>query len=443
MKTQLLEDIGQSTTSSLTPPKAAGTAKAAKEGQDLAPAGNAQPARPRSASGVWRQKPLDEPLISMTQHPVEAPPLELDKVFEEIAALEAQFVPPGQQHEPGTAAAESRQAPPAPPAGSLHQPDIPPAESLHRPGIPPIESLHRPDIPPAEARPAPEPPRPAMAPQEPRFDFTPPPQARQAADPFTPAPARSRQRYLAWTACLFAGALLILGGRWLYQERNDARSLALIADEAKEESRGAQVDTAAKPPAMAAQGTMPEPDADARVAPAIPASRPSPGVPPLVMLEPDPPAAKPEQPSPPPADKAEPPVSPAPKVVKKQETAAPLPKPSSRTADARSDAAARPAKERAKREPVRQLARASATGKERPSGRDTSNAAARPAKERVKREPVRQLARASATAKERPTVQDTSMAATLKACREHGYHATQCIKQDCSLTQYGFVCRGR
>jgi len=305
-------------------------------------------------------------------------------------------MPPGQQHEPGSAAAGPEHALPASPAESPRQPDIPLAESLHRPAIPP-----------AEARPAPHPAHSAAAPQELRFDFTPPPQARQAANPFTPAPTRSRQRYLVWTACLFSGALLVLGGRWLYQERNDARSLALIADEARAQPRSARVDTAAKPPAMAAQGTAPEPEEAARVAPAMPASRPSPAVPPLVMLEPEPPAARPpEQPSPS-ASQTVPPVTPPPELAKEQGAAAPSPKPSSRTARARSDAVARPAKEKAKREPPRQLARA------------------------------------SAPAKERPPARDTSMAATLKACREHGYHATQCIKQDCSVTQYGFVCRGQ
>jgi hypothetical protein len=72
-----------------------------------------------------------------------------------------------------------------------------------------------------------------------------------------------------------------------------------------------------------------------------------------------------------------------------------------------------------------------------------SRAAAEQAKEKRKREPVRQLAQASAVAPERSAEPDTSMDALLKACREHGYHATQCIKRGCSVTQYGFACRGR
>ena len=392
MKTQLLEDIGQSAPLSLTPSKTAGHAKAEKEEkevQNLAPAGNAQPARSRSAPGVWRQKPSGETIISTAQHPEEAPSLELDKVFEEIAALEAQFVAPGQQHEPAAAAVEPRHEVPAPPAGSLHEPAIPPAE----------------------ATPAPDPAPRAAAPQEPLFDFTPPSPERQAADPFTPAPAgpaRSRPRYFLWTACVLAAALLIQGGRWLYQERSDANSLALIANEAKQQPPG---DQAVQRQAIAAKGAALEPGADAPVPSATPAS-PSPAVPPLVMLEPDPPAgAKPEQPSPSVAAQAEPPMAPKPGPAAEQRPASPLPKPPGRreraVPDAVSGAAAAPAKERARREPERQLARASAIGKERPSG------------------------------------QESSLAATLKACREHGYHATQCIKQDCRVTQYGFACRGR
>jgi hypothetical protein len=72
-----------------------------------------------------------------------------------------------------------------------------------------------------------------------------------------------------------------------------------------------------------------------------------------------------------------------------------------------------------------------------------SRTAAEPAKEKRKREPVRQLAQASAVAPGRPAEPDTSMEALLKACREHGYHATQCVRRGCSLTQYGFACRGR
>jgi len=65
------------------------------------------------------------------------------------------------------------------------------------------------------------------------------------------------------------------------------------------------------------------------------------------------------------------------------------------------------------------------------------------AQEKRKREPVRQVARAPAVAPERPAEADTSMETLLKACRAHGYHAAQCIKRGCSVSQYGFACRGR
>ncbi|MDB5747203.1 MAG: hypothetical protein JWP72_2051 [Massilia sp.] len=350
MKTQLLEDIGENASLSLAPATTGGNPKAGKEVQTLAPAGNTEPA--------------GEPPISTTQQPVQRPaPLELHSVFEEIAALEAQFVPPAQQHEPGIA----------------------PAEPRHEISTSPAEPLLKPAAPPAEPTPVPDAMQSPTVPQDPLFDFTLPSPAYQAADPFTRPPTgltRSRQRYLLWGACVLSGALLILGGRWLYQERNDAGALALIAGEAKEVPQA--------------------------VAPAVPASRPLPAVPPLVLLEPDPsPATRLEPTLPSTAGRVEPQAPPKPDAVAEQEPASPLPTPSSRRTREQSAAAAEPARERSKREPVRQPVRASAIGTERPSG------------------------------------QDTTMTATLKACREHGYGAAECVKRACSLTRYGFACRGR
>lgn len=376
MKTQLLEDIGQSAEVSLTPSRPAVNPTAGKGAQDLAPARKAQPARPRSATGVWRQKPAGEPQAPAPQ-PVDEPPRKLDTVFDEIAALEAQFLRPGQQPAPAIAPIGPPQALPASPAESLHQPAIPQAEATL----------------------APDPARRAAAPQDPLFDFTPPSPAAQVADPFTPAAGgftQSRKRHLVWAACALSGALLIWGGRWASQERNDAGSLALIATEAKGALR---VDSALTERAIAATASTP---------PAMPASSPMPDVPPLVMLEPDPPAAvKREQPAPLAAAGGERPTAPKTGHAAQQRPAAPSPKPSSRKARERSGAAATPAKERRQREPARPLARAAAIRPERPAG------------------------------------QDTSMAALLKACREHGYHATQCIKRQCSVGKYGFACRGR
>ena len=53
---------------------------------------------------------------------------------------------------------------------------------------------------------------------------------------------------------------------------------------------------------------------------------------------------------------------------------------------------------------------------------------------RAKVEPVPQ--------RENKAEPESTMSATLKACREHGYHAAQCVERKCSVTKYGFVCRG-
>ena len=387
MKTQLLEDIGQSATLSLTP-KIVGNFQADKEVQVPARAANANPAKPRSALGVWRQKPAGEPLIATTQQPSRQPtPLELHKVFEEIAALEAQYVPPRQPHEPAIAPVEPQQELPTPPAGPLHKPAISPAE--------PTLASH--------------PTQSATAPQDPLFDFAPPSPALQVAGPFTRAPTsrpRFRQRYLLWAAFLLSAALLIQGGRSLYQERFDAGSLALIGAEANEEP---EVDNAAKRRAMAAQEITQGPDGGVGVTPAVPASPRLPAAPPpLVLLEPAPSAAtKVEQLPPLGAGRNALQAPPKPEPVAEEWPASPSPKPSSRMAREQAGAAAGRAMEPGEREPVRQFARASAIG--------TDGAVAR----------------------------DTAMAATLRACREHGYHAAQCIKRACSVTKHGFVCRGR
>ncbi|MEW6369303.1 MAG: hypothetical protein AB1584_00100 [Pseudomonadota bacterium] len=408
MKTQLLEDIGQSAELPLTPPKTVGNAKAKAEAPHPAPPGTAQPGMPRSATGVWRQKPAAEPPIP-AKPAEEAAPLELNKVFEELAALEAQFVAPEQQHEPVAPAVEPRHALPASPAESPHQPGIAPDQAMDVPD--PVPNPVPDPVPNPVPKHAPDPAPGAAAPQEPLFDFTPPPPERAAANPFTPASSgltRSSGRYLLWATGLLAVALLVLGGRWFYQERNDAASLALIAGEAKQAPR---VDQALKPPALAAQEAAPAPEAEARhsfAMPAIPASQAAPGVPPLVMLEPDPPAAgKGEQPPRSAVDQEAPPKAPQPAPVVEKKPASPPPKPAARTARASSGKAAEPAKKTRKREPAPQPVRAAAVGKEKPSG------------------------------------QEASLAATLKACREHGYHATQCIKRDCRVTQYGFACRGQ
>ena len=386
MKTQLLEDIGQSAGAPLAPSKPVEHAKAGVMAQGPPTAGKVQPARPRSATGVWRQKPAEEPPASPTQQLKEPAPLALDQVFEEIAALEAQFVQPGQQHAPAIAQVEPE-----------HEAPSATAKPLHAPVILAVEDAT-----------VPNPTRSATAPQDPLFDFTQPLPAPQDGNPVTAAPTgltRSRQRHLLVAAGVLSVALLVLGGRWLYQERSDAGSVALIATQAKERPL---VDAPVNVQAIAKRASTPEPDGAARVEPAVPASSSLPAVPPLVMLELDPPAAiKPEQALPSAARGKAPATAQEPAHSAKRGTASPPPKPSIRKA------------------------------------REPSRAAARPAKERPKREPVRQLARAPAIPAERPPAPDTSMAALLRACREHGYHATQCIKRECSVTAYGFACRGR
>ncbi len=369
MKTQLLEDIGQSAALSLTSSKIVRNPTADKEVRKLAPAGNAQPAKSRPALGVWRQKPAGEPLISTTQQPDQAPtPPAFDTLFEEIAALEAQFLPPAEQHAPAIAPA---------------QPQPEPEYVLPTPPAEPSEPAMRP----ADATLLPDQTHAAAAPQDPVFDFTPPSPALPAADPFTPARSTgSGQRYFLWAACLLALVMLIGGGRWWYEKRTDAGSPALIADAAKEKP---QAGNAVPRQARAAKAFTAGAGDNVRVTPPTPAILPSPAVPPLVMLDPEPPAAaKLEQRTPAAAGRV------AREAARKSEPAA-------------KRAAAAPAANKARREPVRQLARASAIGTQSPSGPDTTTAA------------------------------------LLRACRERGYHAAQCIKRGCSVTEYGFACRGR
>lgn len=385
MKTQLLEDIGQSATFSFTSFETVGNAKSDRDVQNVAPAGNAEPAWLRSALGAWRQKPAGEPQISATQPPDQQPtPLESDSPLEEIAALKTQYVPPGR----------------------LHEPAIAPVESEHKFFTPPVEPPHEPATTPAGPALAPNPTQGPAAPQDFLFHFTPPPPARQVGDLFTRTPNRpagSGRRYLLWGVCVLSGGLLIQGGRWLYQERNDARSLVLIADAMKEVP---QVDNAVKRPAAAAQQLAPGLGGDVGVTPAVPASRPLSTLPPLVLLKPDPPAAtKVEQPPASKAGRMEHQTRPKSERVEEQRPASPLPKPSARTARRQSDAAA-----------------------ERPT-------------QSVGRKPVRQFARASAIGTERGSRRLTAKETTLRACKEHGYHAAQCIKMACSVTKYGFACR--
>ena len=325
MKTQLLEDIGQSATLSLVPSDRVANSGPPKQDNDVAPAPAATPVRPRSAFGVWRQKPEQPP----------PPALELPPAVEPVSAADAQHVPPQPVQEEALATNATQSEP---------------------------------------------------APQGPVFDVTPPSPTTPARDPAKHEPSwfeRSGRRYMLWGSCVLLGALVIQTGWWLYEQRKDAGSLALVADELKAEP---QVEKAVKRRAIGAKEFTLGPDGEVQVAPAMPASPPSPlprttsTVPPLVMLEPDPTA--------------------------EQAPAAPLPKAMHRTERERLVSTSKPARAKMERAPDRQLAR----------------------------EPVLQA--------EKTAEPESTMSATLKACREHGYHAAQCVERKCSVTKYGFVFRG-
>lgn len=404
MKTQLLEDIGENTTLPVVPSALAGQSDAGKEVHQPAPAPGAEPARPRSAMGVWRQAPAGTPEVSTTQQPVQESTrqpspqpaaLDLNDVFEEIAALEAQYVAPVPP------------VPPVPPA----QPQPPAmAPSAPQPELqaPPAAPLHVPAAAPAGPTLGPDPTDTATVPQDPLFDFTLPSPELQAGNPFTHPGAgasRSGRRLFLRSAGLLALVLLVLGGGWVYLAYQETGALPFIADAAKDTL---QVEKTVQPQPIAEAASTPEPGPVAPITPAEPASRPASSVPPLVYLERDPPPApKAEQPVSSAADQAPPRTAPAPAPAAEPAPPPPLPKRSSQKARERSEAPAKRAAPKTERAPVRQLARASVVAPDKPSG------------------------------------PDTSMEATLKACREHGYHAAQCIKRGCSVTEYGFVCRGR
>lgn len=387
MKTQLLEDIGLSTERGPSPAATVGHPQAANETPGRAAAGEAGPADRRAALGVWRQKPTGVPATPAIEEAREPAPQPIHEALEEITVPEAQFVLPVTE--------PVRTAPPLP--DPLFDFTLPmpasPAQSQREPGLGMAE----------EDPPAGNPAAGATLPQDPVFDFTLPATPPQATAPTMPAPGgptRPPRRYLLWGACLLAAGLLVQGGRWLYQERADAGSLALIASQAEEAARADG--------AITAKAAAPQPDAGVRAQPIAAASTPLPAVPPLVMLKPEEYTATKAEPAPPPVKReAAPATRPKPKQAAKPRSAPPSPKPSGRKAQA------------------------------------PSTAAVVPAKERRKREPVRAPARASAVAAKKPARPDTATAATLKACRERGYGPAQCVKRGCSVTSQGFSCRGR
>lgn len=172
MKTQLLEDIGQSATLTLVPSGKVPNATADNLERDIAQALAAMSHTPRPVFGVWRQKPASEPVLP--------------------AAAVQQALPPQPVHEAAEAPVEHTFAVEAPPAEQLQQ--------------------------------------------DPLFDFTVPWSTAPAAELFKPEPGwfdRWGARYLLPGVGMLAAALLILAGLWFYEERKDAGALALVAAEVK------------------------------------------------------------------------------------------------------------------------------------------------------------------------------------------------------------------
>lgn len=368
MKTQLLEDIGQSTTLPLEPSGEVSNAGAHKGGQDTAQA--PAPVRRRSAFGVWRQKPEDEPMVLATQQPEQAAPPEASLAFAPTA-VEAQHIPPQPVHELA----------------------IPPAEPTLAAKAPQSEPMRH----------------------DPMFDFMPLSAATPARDLLEREPSwfkRSGQRYLLWGSCAIAGALAIQAGWHSYQGRKDAGVVAPVASEVTAKPR---LDKAVKRRANGAKEFSLGPDGIVRMAHA-----------PL--------AAPALSPSDPPAAQAIPPLvllAPEPATVTKVKPAAAL-------AVDQKDLQA-PSK------PERVAARAPATPlpkRMHRTEREQWIPAPKPARARMERVPVRQLVREPVMQAEKKSEAESTMTATLKACREHGYQATQCVKRGCSVTKYGFVCRG-
>ena len=450
MKTQLLEDIGQSAPSSLTPSKPVGNVKPGDRASSVSPAGNAQLAQiaePGSAFSAWKRQPGAERRSFTQQQPGGAPaPLKLESLFEEIAALEAQYVPPPQQHEPAIAAVESWRAAPDFTAEPTQDHAVPGAELMYGPATlraEPTFSL--------------EPSHSATAPQDPLFDLTPPAPPPRTAHPFGAGPteaAQSRPRYLLWGACLLSAALLVQGARWVSHER----SPALSATKAK---ATLTVDNPMNLQTLAKQVTS-EPDADVRATPVVAAASPLAAVPPLVLLKPDPPAvAK--------VDRHAPVASPTPRKLplKLQQALEPEhpPKLEHRVKLANPPKLELPSK--LQHPPKRQhlVEKRPAFRLATPPGRmlrEQSSARAEPARIWTEREPVRQFTRGSAIEGGRPTEPDfaterdyqtererdfatereLARAATLSACRVHGYNAAECVERACSVSRYGFSCRG-
>ena len=228
MKTQLLEDIGQSATLTLVPSGKVGNATADNLERDIAQALAAMSDTPRPVFGVWRQKPASELIAPATLEP------------------EQQTVP---------------------------------LQAVHEAAVAPIEHTFAADPPPTD-----------QSTRDPLFEFTVPWPGTSAENVFKPEPGWFEQwgaRYLLPGLGMLAAALVILAGLWFYEERKDATALALVADEAKAQP---QVNKAVQvaPVAPGAAPTVPpmvllkpEPAREAVLAPPEPAraAEPAPAAP--------------------------------------------------------------------------------------------------------------------------------------------------------------------
>jgi hypothetical protein len=352
MKTQLLEDIGQSANLSLVPAAKASISHARSDVDDTAQARAAKVAVPRSSSGVWRQKPAAGPDEPAPQSPYQAPPPaqpQASPVPETAAVPEQPHVPFQPVNETGTFRAE--------------------------PTLGANAIFGEPDS------------------RDPLFDFLPPlpsPPASELSKREQTWLKRSGKRYLLWATSVLAFALIALGGMWLYEEGEDASAMAVVADESKADPHFDKVvkrgTAGAKEFTLGADGKIGAAPARALTPPPT-----SPAVPPLVLLKPEPASATPVKVEPA-ADKTPP---------------APLPK------------------------PVRK------TEREQPVG------APKPLRTASDRAPARPLVREPVVETEKNPVPGATPAENLKACKAYGYSAAQCVKQACSMTKYGFVCRGK
>ncbi len=522
MKTQLLEDIGESTELPATPsvanarPMAKASGHGVAGGVGVEPVKLIKPLKPRSAPGVWRTRPVNMPPVATiheqedVQEQEPPAPAALEHVFEEIAALEAQLAQPKVQ---------------AAPEGEPTAPEVQPAQPKVQ--ATPEEEPAAPDMPAPQAAVVPTAPAPALfslaeenrttpnsmeqpaAPHGPLFYFDEPTPATAETTVPAPAavpPARRGGKYVLVTACLLSVALLgmgAMGAHWLYQGRGDATLSASVGAQTKA-SAPALVRAAADKPVAPPAATLP--DVPAPGEPYVFEDRRAPDLPPLVMLEPEPPApavaavpapsavvekAQPVVAKPAPArtvvtedvaPKLAAPKPIAPKsvptkpIVAKTTVAKPtvakpiiarpiaarpiaarpivgkqtapkviVPKTLASKPSAARQAAAKPAapKEivRKAAQAVRQAAAAPTPAASIRKERATSHLVSRSAPDLPEPGPLRPFAQVVPAP--RPVEQDTSMEATLRACREHGYHEMQCIRRECSMTAYGFACRGR